>query len=70
MAGFVLRVLLVAWAGMSIHFSNLPWPWLRTGLAIAFVVFGILTLWVRDSPRSRVAFGVLFCVVADRKSVV
>ena len=39
-------VLLIAWAMLVIHFSNLPWPWTRFVLSVAFVAFAIHALWI------------------------
>lgn len=59
---FVL-LLLVAWGTLGIYFSNLPWPWLRLTLAVAFAAFSIWALaWSR--PRRRIAFGFVFMTVA------
>ncbi|HSI62300.1 MAG TPA: hypothetical protein VLE43_04255, partial [Candidatus Saccharimonadia bacterium] len=33
-ADFLCRVLLILWASLAVHYSNLPWPWLRTVLAL------------------------------------
>jgi hypothetical protein len=52
-------VLLVAWATLAIHFSNLPVAWLRTVLAVAFAAFAIWALWL-SRPRRTIAFTVLF----------
>ena len=38
----VCRVLLLGWATLAIHYSNLPWPWLRTAswlIGIAVVIW-------------------------------
>jgi hypothetical protein len=51
--------LVVAWAALAIHYSNLPWAWLRSGLAIAFVAFAIWALWL-SRPRRTIAFAALF----------
>jgi hypothetical protein len=68
----LVRVLLVAWAALAIYYSNLPWAWLRTALAVAFVAFGIWALWLsrRRSPtrpggklRGNLAFAAAFLVV-------
>ena len=45
-ARVVVLALLLAWASLAIHFSNLPWPLARTLLAIAFAVFGVWALWI------------------------
>jgi hypothetical protein len=63
-AGFVLRALLVLWAALAVYYSNLPWPWLRLGLAVAFLAFAIWALWIPRTPRRSLAFaGVVFAIV-------
>jgi hypothetical protein len=52
-------VLLITWAALAIHYSNLPWAWLRSALAIAFAAFAIWALWL-SRPRRTIAFAVLF----------
>jgi uncharacterized protein DUF4105 len=59
---FLCKALLVAWAALAIHYSNLPWPWLRTALAVAFAAFAIWALWL-SRPRRRTAFAVVFLAV-------
>jgi hypothetical protein len=46
--GFLCRFLLIGWATLAIYYSNLPWPWLRVGLAVAFAAFAI---WASQRPR-------------------
>lgn len=60
---FLCRALLIAWATLAIHYSNLPWAWLRSALAIAFAGFAIWALWL-SRPRRTIAFTVLFLGVA------
>lgn len=62
-AWFVLRVLVVAWATLAIHFSTLPGAWLRTTSAFAFFVFAVWALWIRSSPRKLLAFAAAYLVV-------
>ena len=57
---FLCRVLLIAWATLAIYYSNLPWAWLRLGLAVAFAAFAIWALWLSRQRRMRVALAVLF----------
>ena len=57
---FLCRILLIAWASLAIYYSNLPWPELRLGLAIAFAAFAIWALWLSRRRRMSVAFVVLF----------
>lgn len=61
-AGFwlICKVLLVAWAALAIHYSNLPWSGLRLGLAIAFTAFAIWGLWLSRRRHMRAAVAVLF----------
>lgn len=54
------RVLIVAWAGLAIHFSNLPWPWVRTGLAVLFLAFSVWALAWSRSRRVKRAFVLMF----------
>jgi hypothetical protein len=56
---FLCQVLLIAWATLAIHYSNLPWPGLRLGLACAFAAFAIWALWL-SRPRRTIAFTVLY----------
>jgi len=55
----VFLVLLTVWAALAIHYSNLPWAWLRSALAIAFAAFAIWAIWL-SRPRRTTAFTVLF----------
>jgi hypothetical protein len=52
--------LLVAWAALAIYYSNLPWPGLRLGLAVAFAAVSIWVLWLSRHPRRSVIFLVMF----------
>ena len=56
---FLFLALVSAWGTLAIHYSNLPWPWLRTALAVAFAAFAIWALWL-SRPRRTIAFAVLF----------
>lgn len=56
---FLFLALVSAWGTLAIHYSNLPWPWLRTALAVAFAAFAIWALWL-SRPRRTTAFAVLF----------
>jgi len=62
-AGFLCRVLLLAWATLAIYYSNLPWGWLRLSLAVAFLAFGIWALWLTRRPRMSLGFAGLFLCV-------
>ena len=57
---FLFRVLLIAWATLAIYYSNLPWAWLRLGLAMAFAAFAIWALWLSRQRRMSVAFIALY----------
>ena len=62
-AGFLVRVLLLAWGTLAIYWSNLPWAWSRLLLAVAFAAFGIWALWRARNPRARLAFAGAFVAV-------
>jgi hypothetical protein len=51
--------LLVAWGTLAMYYSNLPWGWLRSILALAFAAFSIWTLWL-SRPRRTIAFATVF----------
>jgi Domain of unknown function (DUF4105) len=57
---FLFRVLLITWATLAIYYSNLPWAWLRLGLAVAFAAFAIWALWLSRQRRMSVAFIALY----------
>lgn len=57
---FVATALLVAWASLAIHFSNLPWAWARSLLAVAFLGFSVWALWWARTRAARLAFGAVF----------
>ena len=61
--GFVFRVVITAWATLAIYFSNLPWPWLRLTLAIAFLAFGVWALWLTRKRGMPWIFAGLFAGV-------
>lgn len=54
--GFLFCFLLMAWATLAIHFSNLPGPWARTALAVGFGAFGVWALWFTAKPSAKWAF--------------
>ncbi|MBV8937916.1 MAG: DUF4105 domain-containing protein [Alphaproteobacteria bacterium] len=58
--GFLVRVLLIAWAGFAIFYSNLPWPGLRLVLALGFAGFAAWVFWVSRQRSAQVALAVLF----------
>lgn len=58
--GALVRALLVAWASLAIFYSDLPWPWARTVLALAFAGFAAWALWVSRRRRMKAALGVVF----------
>ena len=53
------KVLLVTWAALAIYYSNVPWPGLRLGLAIAFLAFAIWGLWLSRRRHMPTAVAVL-----------
>jgi len=61
--GFLCRVVLIGWATLALYYSNLPWPWLRLVMALAFVAFGIWALWLTRRPRMFLAFAGVFLSV-------
>lgn len=58
LVGFFCKALLVAWCSLAMHFSNLPWPWARTLMALAFLAFSVWALWLRPGKRNWIAFAV------------
>jgi hypothetical protein len=51
---------LVAWASLAIYYSNLPWPWLRIALALAFAAFAIWAVLLSRQQRMVTVASVLF----------
>src|SRR6476646_4893460 len=47
----LVQILVIAWTTLAIYFSNLPWPALRLGLAVAFATFAIWAFWVSRQRR-------------------
>ena len=59
----LVRVLLIAWATLAVYYSNVPWPWLRALLAIAFASFAVWALCIAKRRRMRFAFAGAFIAV-------
>ncbi len=57
--GFGCRVALLSWGVLAIHWSNLPWEWARTGLAILFGLIGLGVLWALPAKRSWAVLAVM-----------
>ena len=65
----LLQFLLIAWAALALNFSNLPWPWLRLLLAVAFAALGAWAFWFRPYTRTpetrrRIRWGVAAAFLA------
>ncbi len=60
----LMLLLLVAWATLAIYFSNLPWPWARLTMAIAFAAFAVWALLLSRPRRTYVFFAGFLAVVA------
>ena len=61
----VVQILVITWTALAIYFSNLPWPALRLGLAVAFAAFAIWAFWVsRQRRMPAVAIALVLGVVA------
>jgi hypothetical protein len=54
------QAVLIAWATLAIHYSNLPWPRLRLVLAGGFAAFAIWALFLSRQRRMSLAAIVLF----------
>ncbi len=59
LAWFLCRALLLLWATLAIHYSNLPWAPVRTLAALLFFAFGVWSLWLAPARR-RWVFAVAF----------
>lgn len=57
---YLIQAGFLAWGGLAIYYSNLPWDWLRLVLAILFAGFGIWALWLKRTWRFFLIFAVLF----------
>jgi hypothetical protein len=55
--------LLVVWGTLAIYYSNLPWPWARTALAVAFAAFAAWALLLSRRRRTWVFFTGFLAVV-------
>jgi hypothetical protein len=60
---FLCRAALIAWATLAIYYSNLPWDWLRLGLAGAFAAFAIWAFWLSQKRSMSLAAIALFAGV-------
>ena len=61
----LLQILVITWTTLAIYFSNLPWPSLRLGLAVAFAAFAIWAFWLsRQRRMPAVAIALVLGVIA------
>ena len=61
----LVQILVITWTTLAIHFSNLPWPAVRLGLAAAFAAFAIWAFWLsRQRRMPAVAIALVLGVVA------
>jgi len=60
----LVRIVVIAWTTLAIYYSNLPWPALRLGLALAFAAFAIWAFWLSRRRRMpAVAFALVLGIV-------
>jgi hypothetical protein len=60
---FVFGAAVALWASLAIYYSNLPWPWLRLALTLAFAAFSIWALSLARNRRALLLFAGLFLCV-------
>jgi hypothetical protein len=61
----LVRIVVITWTTLAIYYSNLPWPELRLGLAVAFAAFAVWAFWLsRQRRMPAVAFALVVGVVA------
>src|SRR6516165_235094 len=61
----VVQIVVITWTTLAIYFSNLPWPALRLGLAVALAAFAIWAFWLSRRRRMpAVAIALVLGVVA------
>jgi len=61
----LVQIIVITWTTLAIYFSNLPWPTLRLGLAVAFAAFAIWAFWLSRRWRMpTVAIALVLGVVA------
>lgn len=57
---YIVQFGVIAWSGLALYFSNLPWVSLRITLAIIVTIFGVWALWCSRRPRMKMLYSVLF----------
>ena len=61
----VVQIVVITWTTLAIYFSNLPWPALRLGLAVALAAFAIWAFWLSRRRRMpAVAIALVLGIVA------
>jgi hypothetical protein len=61
----LFQIVVVTWCTLAVYYSNLPWPQLRLGLAVAFAAFAIWAFWLsRQRRMPAVAYALVLAVVA------
>ena len=57
---FVLRIGLAGWATLAIYYTNLPFPWARIALAIAFLAFAVWAMWIARTRNALLLLAVAY----------
>jgi len=61
----LVQIIVITWTTLAIYFSNLLWPALRLGLAVAFAAFAIWAFWLsRQRRMPAVAIALVLGIVA------
>ncbi len=55
--------LLIVWSSLAVHFSNLPWPTVRTALGVILFLWSVWAVWISHDRRMHKALGVVFLLV-------
>ena len=60
----LVRIVVITWTTLAIYYSNLPWPALRLGLAVAFAAFAVWAFWLsRQRRMPAVAYALVVGVI-------